>query len=125
MPPRAAVGYSRQHRLRGQRDFAAVLRHRTGAVGAQLSVSVRPNDGGGARLGLIVPKALAARAVDRNYIRRVAREQFRRAPVDGFDVIVRLRLRYHREPRGVLGRELAGLLTRALPADRTAMKVDA
>lgn len=125
MPPRAADGYSSRHRLRGQRDFAAVLRNRTGAAGAQISVSVRPSEGGCARLGLIVPKALAARAVDRNYIRRVAREQFRRARVDGFDVIIRLRQRFSREPRGALGRALAGLLVQALPAGRNAKKVDA
>jgi ribonuclease P protein component len=116
MPPRAADGYARRHRLCGQRDFAAIMRARTGASGARLSVLVRPNDVGVSRLGMIVPKALAAHAVDRNYIRRVAREQFRLAGIDGYDVIVRLRQRYQREPRGILGRELAGLLARALPA---------
>ncbi len=116
MPPRAADGYARRHRLCGQRDFAAVMRTRTGAAGSRLSVVVRPNDVGVSRLGMIVPKAMAARAVDRNYIRRVVREQFRRAGADGYDVIVRLRQRFNREPRGVLGQELAGLLARALPA---------
>ncbi len=92
------------------------MRARAGASGERLSVLVRRSDGALSRLGMIVPKALAARAVDRNYIRRVAREQFRRADAGGYDVIVRLRQRYIREPRGVLGRELAELLARALPA---------
>jgi ribonuclease P protein component len=46
----------------------------------------------GARLGLIVPKRLARRAVLRNLLKRLAREAFRQAsgPLPAVDMVLRL-----------------------------------
>lgn len=43
-----------------------------------------------ARLGVVVAKRLAPRAVTRNAIKRVTRELFRQTPLPGLDCIVRL-----------------------------------
>jgi ribonuclease P protein component len=115
MAPLVAARFPRALRLAGRQDFDAVLKTRSGIAGAQVTVIARPNGGRPARLGLIVPKSLAARAVDRNYVRRIAREQFRVAQtlVQGYDVIVRLRGPYQRAGRRALGREIAALLAQA------------
>ena len=51
---------------------------------------VRPNPLGHARLGIVVAKRLAQRAVTRNQVKRIAREIFRKAALPGIDCIVRL-----------------------------------
>jgi ribonuclease P protein component len=60
--------------------------------GARFSLYGRPNAAGVARIALVVPKKLVPRAVDRNRIRRVARETFRRhqEQLVGLDLVVRL-----------------------------------
>jgi ribonuclease P protein component len=120
MAPLVAARFPRSLRLAGRAEFDAVLKTRNGIAGAQMTVIARPNGGRPARLGLIVPKALAARAVDRNYVRRVAREQFRQAQavVQGLDVIVRLRRPFLRAGRRDLGREIAALLAQAAGGPR-------
>ncbi len=50
----------------------------------------RPNDLAHARLGVVVAKRLAPRAVTRNMIKRIARELFRKAALPAFDCIIRL-----------------------------------
>lgn len=119
MPPLSAARFSRSQRLTGRRAFDTVLEGRRSVADARMAVSVRANGGRAARLGLIVPKALAARAVDRNYVRRVAREQFRQAQaaVYGLDIIVRLRRPFAGAGRHELGGEIARLLERAAHTD--------
>ena len=51
---------------------------------------VRPNSLTHARLGVVVAKRLAPRAVTRNMIKRLARELFRKAELPALDCIVRL-----------------------------------
>lgn len=51
---------------------------------------VRPNNLGHARLGVIVAKRFAPRAVTRNLVKRLARELFRKADMGAVDCIVRL-----------------------------------
>ena len=50
----------------------------------------RPNALGHARLGVVVAKRLAPRAVTRNMIKRLAREIFRKSVLPGVDCIIRL-----------------------------------
>lgn len=52
------------------------------------SLLARKRDDGPARLGMVVGKRHARRAVDRNRIRRILREHFRQASLAGFDVVV-------------------------------------
>lgn len=51
-----------------------------------------PNDLGHARLGIVVSKKTARRAVARNYMRRVLREWFRyhRSQMPGQDMVIRV-----------------------------------
>jgi ribonuclease P protein component len=58
----------------------------------RLHLYTHPNHLQYARLALVVPKRLAARAVDRNRIRRIAREAFRLAQsrFEGYDMVIRL-----------------------------------
>jgi ribonuclease P protein component len=60
--------------------------------GAGVSIQVRSNALGIARLGLIVPKRHLPRAVDRNRVKRLLREWFRRRQdsLRGSDLLVRL-----------------------------------
>ncbi len=50
----------------------------------------RPNSLGHARLGIVVAKRLAPRAVTRNQVKRLAREIFRKSGLVAVDCIVRL-----------------------------------
>jgi ribonuclease P protein component len=55
------------------------------------------------RLGLIVPKRLLSRAVDRNRVRRLLREWFRnnQGRLDGHDLVVRISA-WPADPRSIL-----------------------
>ncbi|MEE4298287.1 MAG: ribonuclease P protein component [Pseudomonadales bacterium] len=52
------------------------------------SLLARKRDAGPARLGMVVGKRHARRAVDRNRLRRILREHFRRTSLAGLDVVV-------------------------------------
>ena len=85
-------------RLHRPNEFAAVmaspLRRRNGCFELRYCSNqggeARPD--GGARLGLMIPKRLAKRAVLRNLIKRLAREAFRhsRSRLPAVDVVLRL-----------------------------------
>jgi len=55
--------------------------------------------GNEARLGLVIGKKYAPRAVTRNLVRRIAREAFRvrRAEFGGWDVLLRLHTKFDRK----------------------------
>jgi ribonuclease P protein component len=82
-----AAGLPREARIRRAGDFAA-LRQASGRLGGRcFSVRYRPNGLDHARLGLAISKRVSKRAVERNRIKRLLRESFRRAraqlpPVD-------------------------------------------
>ena len=74
-----AAGLPRDARVRRAGDFAA-LRHASGRLGGRcFSVRYRPNGLDHARLGLAISKRVSKRAVERNRIKRLLRESFRRA----------------------------------------------
>jgi ribonuclease P protein component len=77
-----AAGLPREARLRRAGDFAA-LRQNSGRLGGRcFSVRYRANDLGHPRLGLAISKRVSKRAVDRNRIKRLVRESFRRARLE-------------------------------------------
>jgi len=79
-------------------DVEQVLKSgRSRAVGP-LRLQFRPNGLDHVRLAQIVPKRMARRAVDRNHVRRLVREQFRleQARWAGFDCVLRLRSPFDR-----------------------------
>lgn len=79
-------------RLHKAAEFSAVFSHRRVLRGERFDLHYRPNEGTGARLGLVIAKKLARRAVLRNLLKRVGREAFRqvRAGLPAFDLVLRL-----------------------------------
>ena len=72
------AGLPREARLRRPGDFAA-LRTSSGRAGGRcFHLRYRDNDLGHARLGLAISKRVSKRAVERNRIKRLLRESFRR-----------------------------------------------
>ncbi len=85
------------HRLRptqrlASSDVSLVLKEGRLIRQPRLHLYLRPNPAAYPRLALIVPKKLVPRAVDRNRIRRLAREAFRLTQdrLSAYDVVVRL-----------------------------------
>ena len=84
-------GFCREQRL-GSRDVAATLAAGRRFRQETLQVQVRKNGLELARLGLIVPKRFLPSSVDRNLVKRQAREWFRlrQNALKGRDVLIRL-----------------------------------
>ena len=74
----APAGLPRQARLRRSADFAA-LKSSRGRLGVRcFQLRYAPNDSGVARLGLAISKQVSRCAVERNRLKRLVRESFRR-----------------------------------------------
>lgn len=85
-----ALGLPPSARLRRAADFAA-LRNAPGRLDTRFFlIRYRASDTGAARLGLAVSRRVSKRAVDRNRIKRNARESFRfaRTRVPAFDLLL-------------------------------------
>jgi ribonuclease P protein component len=80
-------------KLRKTDEFSSVFRFRRAQRGTRLDIFFRQNDLGFSRLGLVVPKRVLSRAVDRNRAKRVIRELFRlhRHELGNLDVVVRVK----------------------------------
>jgi len=68
---------SSTNRLRKTNDFKRVFKNGKGVKADNMFVKVRPNKEGAIRIGIIVSKKVAKRAVDRNRIRRILSEGIR------------------------------------------------
>lgn len=86
------AGFPRDTRLLQAQGFSAVFAYKKGVRGELFSLSFSPNNLGMARLGVVVAKRLARRAVMRNRIKRQAREAFRlqRGQLPALDMVLRL-----------------------------------
>jgi len=85
--------YSRACRLITTHDFQHVFAKSCKVTRKQFIALYRPNQLLHARLGLVISKHHIKRAVDRNYLRRLCREQFRHTQqaLKGLDIIVLVR----------------------------------
>lgn len=104
-------------RLHTAAEFAAVFSHRRVLRGERFDLHYRPGDGSGVRLGLVIAKKLARRAVLRNLLKRLGREAFRqtRTGLPSFDLVLRLAkpvTKVERVSRRVLRAEIDALLGR-------------
>lgn len=70
--------FPRTARLLAPRDFAALRSGSRRFAGPHLTAQVKPNSGDAARLGLAVSRRVSKLAVQRNRIKRIARDSFRR-----------------------------------------------
>lgn len=86
------LGYPRQARLIKADEFSSAFNFRRRFSGRHLVVYYCFNQLGRPRLGLIVGKKIAPAAVDRNYMRRVLREFFRKqqSKLDNVDIVIRV-----------------------------------
>ncbi len=86
-------GYSRRHRYDAHGSFGVVLRGSRKLRGGFAVIHVTAGRGVESRLGIALTRRLVPRAVDRNRLKRMAREAFRRHPVKhaGLDCVVALR----------------------------------
>jgi ribonuclease P protein component len=83
--------FPRHVRLLSSQDFQTVFRDNTSRSSDQnWTLLARQNNFNDARLGMAISKRVLNRAVDRNRIKRIVRESFRRHQQDlcGMDVIV-------------------------------------
>ena len=86
-----SLRFPRSRRLE-TRDFAAVLHKGKALRGRGLSVLLKTNVVPSPRFGVVVPKRIAQRSVDRNRLKRILREWFRHNSerLAGRDCVVRL-----------------------------------
>lgn len=86
--------FARRYRLTKTDEFSSVFGFRRAIRGKWLMLHYQPRPEGNteARLGLVVGKKQLKRAVDRNRVKRVVREQFRlrRPSLPAVDLVVRL-----------------------------------
>jgi len=99
--------FARRYRLTKTDEFSSVFGFRRAIRGKLLMLHYQPRPEGSneARLGLVVGKKLLKRAVDRNRVKRIIREQFRRVrpELPALDLIVRLAVK----PLPLDGRQVA------------------
>lgn len=83
-------GLSRRHRFVGRGSFAAALRAPRKIRGPAILLHVGIGRPGESRLGLMLTKRLARHSVERNRLKRLAREIFRRHAVKtaGLDLVL-------------------------------------
>ncbi|QGZ56019.1 ribonuclease P protein component [Paraburkholderia acidiphila] len=98
MPSRTQAAFPKAARLLKTDEFSSVFRLRPWRRTEHFVVYGRPT-GNEARLGLVIGKKYAPRAVTRNLVRRIAREAFRvrRAQFEGFDLLLRLHTKFDRK----------------------------
>jgi ribonuclease P protein component len=119
-----AASFPKAARLLKTDEFSSVFRLRPWARTEHFVLYGRPN-GAPARLGLVIGKKFAPRAVTRNLVRRLAREAFRqrRAELHGWDIVVRLHKRFDKKAlpgaasatlKAICQAEIATLVTNAV-----------
>ncbi|GAM53138.1 ribonuclease P protein component [Mycoavidus cysteinexigens] len=94
----ADVGFPRAARLLKPDEFSSVFRERPWGRSRHFVLYGR-RTGQAARLGLVIGRKYASRAVSRNLIKRIAREIFRhqRAECYGWDILLRLHVKLDRK----------------------------
>jgi len=120
----AQAAFPKAARLLKTDEFSSVFRLRPCRRSPHFVLYGKPS-GTQARLGLVIGKKQAPRAVTRNLIKRLARDTFRlrRAQLNGFDILVRLHAKIDRKAmpsasspplRALVGSELEALFDRAV-----------
>lgn len=106
--------FARRYRLTKTDEFSSVFGFRRAIRGKLLMLHHQPRPDGNteARLGLVVGKKLLKRAVDRNTVKRIIREQFRRCRpgLPAVDLVVRLAAKPVPLDRKLLANEFLALL---------------
>jgi ribonuclease P protein component len=120
----ASAAFPKAARLLKTDEYSSVFRLRPWRRSPHFVLYGKPT-GNEARLGLVIGKKFAPRAVTRNLIKRLAREAFRlrRAELGGWDILLRLHAKIDRKAmpsatspplRTLFREEIDGLLDRAV-----------
>lgn len=112
MQPRQT--FRRTNRLSKTRDFSAVFAFRKALRSEHFQLLYHPTGLGRARFAVVVAKRMARLAVERNHVKRLAREAFRirREELPGCDLVVRLASNLNGVRRSTLRAEVDDLLRR-------------
>ena len=110
-PSAPAQGLSRRHRFDARGSFGALLRGGRKARGELAVVHAGQGRQGASRLGIALTRRLVPLATDRNYVKRLIREAFRRHRVKavGVDCVVTLRGKWRSSDAGLLATEIRSL----------------
>ncbi len=95
----SALRFTKQAKLIKTDEFSSVFNFRKRILARFLAVHYQPNALGHARLGLVVGKKIAKRAVHRNYMRRVLREFFRiqQHAISPVDLMIRVQKKFEKQ----------------------------
>ncbi|MDS4015155.1 MAG: ribonuclease P protein component [Candidatus Accumulibacter sp.] len=118
-----SAAFPKRYRLLKTDDYSSVFGFRRALKSRHFLLHYRPHaasEEGGARLGLVVAKRFLRRSVDRNLVRRLARESFRlvRARLSACDFVLRVAAKPARLERRELAHEIRDLLGRMTTARR-------
>jgi ribonuclease P protein component len=110
--PAGPAALPRSARLLRRAEFSDALASGPSAERRHFTIFVKPNERADARLGIIAGKRVAARAVDRNRVKRLVREAFRgvRRRLGGVDIVVLLRRCPARRSNAAASAEITQLL---------------
>jgi ribonuclease P protein component len=110
-------GYSRLHRFAEHGSFGPVLRGARKFRGRFVVLHILPTAAPASRLGVALTRKLVPSSVQRNLVKRIAREAFRRHPAKrlSVDCVVALRSRFEPSMADALAVELVELFDRLVP----------
>ena len=112
---RSGQCFTRQQRLLDEYSFKPLFAAPQWRVGGPVFLLlVSPSATDQARLGLVIPKKRIRRASQRNLVKRIARESFRRRQLPAVDIIVMVRSSLARVDRQLLSAELEQLWDKLL-----------
>ena len=117
------AAFPKTYRLTKTDDFSSVFGFRKTVRGRYFLLHYRvraAEEATGARLGVVVAKRLLRRSVDRNLVKRLARESFRimRCRLRAYDFVLRLSTKPVPLDRRVLAEEIRGLLGKMISPER-------
>jgi ribonuclease P protein component len=104
--PSNPAGFSHPQRLHSPKEFGRVFAEPARSSDRFFTVLGRANERSVARLGLTISRRTAKRAVDRNRLKRLARETFRMQQLPSWDFVVLARAGADRAERRVLRESL-------------------
>jgi ribonuclease P protein component len=112
-------GFSRRHRFAERGSFGPVLRAPRKVRGSLAVVHAVAARGEVSRLGIALTRRLVPRSTDRNRVKRLVRETFRRHPLKkaALDCVVSLRERFDARSLPALRGEIGSLFDRLAGPD--------
>jgi len=118
-----AAAFPKSYRLTKTDEFSSVFGFRKAIKSPHFLLHYRLRSSGeevGARLGMVIAKRFLRRSVDRNLLRRLAREHFRlmRCMLPSRDLILRLVTKPKLLDRRAFGTEIQGLLGKMISPER-------